>query len=400
MIRLVRDTYFLAVSLNHLAVDLLNSQLGLLVVFLAPVLMLDNSDIGLIVLISTSVGSLTQPIFGWLADRYSTTRWLSGVSLLWIAVWMSMAVSVHVRWAIPLLIIGCLGSAGFHAAGTDRATERGGILMLGRASTAASLFFLFGLSGHAFGPALGGVIIERMGIRGVLVLTILTLPVAVNSIYRLYWSTDDKILDPNEKRETITDNVSEYYRNRWIFVAFVLMVLLRTAPGMTSMTFLPKLFQDRGYAPGAYGVITSIYMGATAIGGLAGGLLADRWGRRRLILWSLLAAVLPMYYYPVVLGPIIYPIVFLAGGFNGASFSVVVVLAQSLLPSRRAFASGLTLGFMFASGALGSYLVGLAADVYPLSRVMQINGALCLIAALLSLCLQRDSLPKKIETIK
>ena len=135
------------------------------------------------------------------------------------------------------------------------------------------------------------------------------------------------------------------------------------------MTFLPKLFQDRGYAPGAYGAITSVYMGATAFGGLAGGVLADRWGRLRLILWSLLLAVLPMYYYPVVTGPIIYPIVFLAGGLNGASFSVVVVLAQSLLPSRRAFASGLTLGFMFASGSVGSYLFGLAADIYPLSHL-------------------------------
>jgi FSR family fosmidomycin resistance protein-like MFS transporter len=399
MIRLIRDSYFLAVSLNHFAVDLLNSQLGILVVFLAPVLELNNSDIGLIVLIYTSVGSLTQPIFGWLADRFST-RWLSGVSLLWIALWMSIAVSVDIQWSIPLLIVGCLGSAGFHAAGTERATNRGSTIMFGRAATAASLFFLFGLSGHAFGPAVGGIIIERMGIRGILVLTIIALPVAVNSIYRLYWSVDDQGLVPNDKNEKKSDNVPEYYRNRWIIVAFVVMVLLRTAPGMTSMTFLPKLFHDRGYAPGAYGIITSIYMGATAIGGLAGGLLADRWGRRRLIFWSLLAAVLPMYYYPVVTGPTIYPIVFLAGGLNGASFSVVVVLAQALLPSRRAFASGLTLGFMFASGSLGSYLFGLAADVYPLSRVMQLNGLLCLMAALLSLCLRQDTLTIKPKIIK
>ena len=216
----------------------------------------------------------------------------------------------------------------------------------------------------------------------------------------MYWSEDDQRLDSNGRSETKTDSVSEYYRNRWIIVAFVVMVLLRTAPGMTSMTFLPKLFQDRGYAPGAYGVITSVYMGATAIGGLAGGLLADRWGRRRLILWSLLAAVLPMYYYPVVVGPILYPIVFLAGSLNGASFSVVVVLAQSLLPNKRAFASGLTLGFMFASGSLGSYLFGLAADIHPLSRVMQTNGLLCLLAALLSLFLQRDPLPNTVKIIK
>ncbi len=399
MIRLIRDSYFLAVSLNHFAVDLLNSQLGILVVFLAPVLGLANSDIGLIVLIYTSVGALTQPIFGWLADRYST-RWISGASLLWIVLWMSTAVSTKIEWAIPLLVVGSLGSAGFHAAGTERATERGSVIMLGRAATAASLFFLFGLTGHAFGPAIGGFIIERTGIRGVLVLTVLALPVAFNSIYRLYWSADDQRQESNGTNETKSEKVSEFYKNRWIIGVFVVMILLRTAPGMTSMTFLPKLFQDRGYAPGAYGIITSVFMGATAIGGLAGGLLADRWGRLRLIFWSLLLAVLPMYYYPVISEPIIYPIVFLAGSLNGASFSVVVVLAQSLLPSRRAFASGLTLGAMFASGSLGSYLFGLAADVYPLSRVMQTNGVLCLLAALLSLYLQLHQSSNKVYNDK
>ncbi|MEE3228688.1 MAG: MFS transporter, partial [Chloroflexota bacterium] len=378
---------------------LLNSQLGILVVFLAPVLGLANSDIGLIVLIYTSVGALTQPIFGWLADRYSA-RWISGASLLWIVLWMSTAVSTKIEWAIPLLVVGSLGSAGFHAAGTERATERGSVIMLGRAATAASLFFLFGLTGHAFGPAIGGFIIERTGRRGVLVLTILALPVAFNSIYRLYWSADDQRQESNGTNETKSEKVSEFYKNRWIIGVFVVMILLRTAPGMTSMTFLPKLFQDRGYAPGAYGIITSVFMGATAIGGLAGGLLADRWGRLRLIFWSLLLAVLPMYYYPVISEPIIYPIVFLAGSLNGASFSVVVVLAQSLLPSRRAFASGLTLGAMFASGSLGSYLFGLAADVYPLSRVMQTNGVLCLLAALLSLYLQRHQSSNKVYNDK
>ena len=350
-------------------------------------------------LVYTSVGSLTQPIFGWLADRYST-RWLSGASLIWIALWISIAVSTNIQWAIPLLIVSTLGSAGFHAAGTERATERGRIIMLGRAATAASLFFLFGLSGHAIGPALGGFIIERAGIKGVLVLTVLALPVAFNSIYRLFWSVDDKVSNPNTITGTKKENVFEFRRNRWVIAVFIVMVLLRTAPGMTSMTFLPKLFQDRGYAPGAYGAIASVYMGATAFGGLAGGMLADRWGRLRLIWWSLLLAVLPMYYYPVVTGPIIYPLVFLAGGLNGASFSVVVVLAQSLLPSRRAFASGLTLGFMFASGSVGSYLFGLAADIYPLSRVMQTNSVLCLLAALISFCLHRYQSSNKVDNDK
>ncbi len=391
MFRLIRDHYFLAISLNHFAVDMLNSQLALLVVFLAPALDLSNADIGLIVLISTSVGSLTQPIFGWLADKYGL-RWLSGASLLWLILWMSFGVLISVRWSIPMLIVGALGSAGFHAAGTERATDRGNLILIGKTATAASIFFLFGLTGHAFGPAIGGVIIERFGMRGILLLTLVALPVAINSIYRLHWSVKDS--DTSEvlsadKKESNSQNA--YKRNMWVIVVFVLLVLFRTAPGMTSMTFLPKLFQDRGYSPGGYGFITSVYMFATAIGGLAGGMLADIWGRPRLILWSLLAAVLPMYYYPVIEGNLMYPLIFVAGFMNGASFSVVVVLAQSLLPNSRALASGLTLGFMFASGSLGAYLFGLAADLYPLPNVLQLNAVLCLLAALLSLFLQKDA---------
>ena len=83
--------------------------------------------------------------------------------------------------------------------------------------------------------------------------------------------------------------------------------------------------------------------------------------------------------------------VFLAGALNGASFAVVVVLAQALLPNMRALASGLTLGFMFTSGALGSYLFGLAAAIYPLASVLQTNSVLCLMAGLLTLTLRRDS---------
>ena len=81
--------------------------------------------------------------------------------------------------------------------------------MLGRAATAASLFFLFGLSGHAIGPALGGFIIERVGIRGVLMLTVLALPVAFNSISRLFWSPDHQRLDSNATSVTNKENVFE-----------------------------------------------------------------------------------------------------------------------------------------------------------------------------------------------
>ena len=386
---LLRDGYFLALSLNHFAVDLLNSQRSILLVYLAPYLGLDNSDIGLVALGYAMLASLTQPLFGWLADRYKI-RWISGLSLLWMVLWFSVTVTVTGSWVIGTLIVAALGSAAFHAAGTERATTRGNRLLFGKAATAASLFFLFGQLGLAVGPAIGGALLERMGTIGVLALTVASVPLAINSIYRLYWRKPLVVANPNTIHDRKAESSDEYYKDVWVIIAFCVLVMFRTAPQVASMTFLPKLFYDRGYDPGAYGIVTTVFMGGTAIGGLIGGFMSDRWGRRRIIQLSLLAAVIPMYYYPVAQGLAVYILVFLAGFFNGGSHAVIVVIAQSLLPNRRALASGLTMGFMFASGALGSYLIGLAADYYSLVNAMQINGLLCLLAAGLSLVLRRD----------
>ena len=122
--RLLRDAYFVALAVNHLAIDLLNSQKEILVVFLAPSLGLSNADIGLVILIYAAFSSVTQPLFGLLADRFEA-HWLSGGSLLWMAGWFSVAVSLPGRWALLALIIGALGSGAFHSAGTERATTRG-----------------------------------------------------------------------------------------------------------------------------------------------------------------------------------------------------------------------------------------------------------------------------------
>ena len=132
-------------------------------------------------------------------------------------------------------------------------------------------------------------------------------------------------------------------------------------------------------------------LAGVALGGLSGGVLADHWGRRRTVFWTLLAAAVPMYYWPVVSGQGLYPLVFIAGALNGAPHSAIVVLAQALLPRRRALASGLTLGITGSGWALGSYLYGLAADVYPLDLVLQTNGVICLVAAFLVLLLWNDS---------
>ena len=56
---------------------------------------------------------------------------------------------------------------------------------------------------------------------------------------------------------------------------------------------------------------------------------------------------------------------------TGAGFAVSVVTAQAMLPARKALASGLVLGFMFASGAVGAAIGGWLSDSVGLAAVLQ-----------------------------
>ncbi len=388
--RILRDRYFLAVGACHLTVDLLNTQMPMLVVFLSPTIGLSNADIGLIVLIYTASGSITQPVFGWLADRYRI-KWISGGSLLWLAVWLSMAASIPEKWVVTALATAALGSAAFHASGIEQATRRGETVMAGRSATAASMFVCFGMVGHALGPIVGGNILESVGLRGIMLLTGLTIPVV---IYSLYQMLAVEVHPPRNGRGSVhtygADAAHGKRKVPWEAMTIAFVIVFNAAPGMTSMTFLPKLLQDRNFSPSVYGMATSVYICGAALGTLLGGFLADRLGRRRIVFWSMLAAVAPMYYYPVIRGDSMYVLVLLAGAFNGASIPVILVMAQNLYPRWRALASGLTMGFMFASGALTTYFFGIAADRYALEDVMRINGVLCLLGAAISLTLRTE----------
>jgi FSR family fosmidomycin resistance protein-like MFS transporter len=63
-----RDRSFFAASLAHLSVDLVNSQRPLLLALLSIPLGLSNAAIGILSMVYSLSGSLSQPVFGWLVD--------------------------------------------------------------------------------------------------------------------------------------------------------------------------------------------------------------------------------------------------------------------------------------------------------------------------------------------
>ncbi|MDX1601315.1 MAG: hypothetical protein R3191_07375, partial [Anaerolineales bacterium] len=79
----------------------------------------------------------------------------------------------------------------------------------------------------------------------------------------------------------------------------------------------------------------------------------------------------------------------LVGLLVGASHSIIVVTAQDMMPDRMGAASGLVLGFMFASASVGTLLSGWIADRYGFDVFFWSTAGLALAAAALGFAVPR-----------
>jgi FSR family fosmidomycin resistance protein-like MFS transporter len=134
-----------------------------------------------------------------------------------------------------------------------------------------------------------------------------------------------------------------------------------------------------------------------ALGGLIGGTLSDRVGKRLVLvistglvgpaLWALVASGESS---AVLWGPIL-------GIAMGASLPVTLVMAQELIPRGLGLMSGVAMGFTFIAAAIGVSVNGLAADHIGLMNVMMINAVFPLLASGLAIFLPDDRVPLQVS---
>jgi MFS transporter, FSR family, fosmidomycin resistance protein len=374
-----RNRVAFAVNTGHFAVDVMNSTVPVMLATLALTLGLSNAQIGVALTIATFAGALSQPLFGWLADKYrGRPTVLAGAGVAWMALCLAgAAVAPGWGWIVPLVGLMSLGSGLFHPVGTATAAAANP----SRAASSTALFFFSGQLGLSLGPVLGGLLLgTAFGSASVVLLAAVSLLPAL----LLFAAPRPSILVGGAARAA----GAVLRAAPAIIAAFVLLVAVRSSIQQVYMSFLPKLFADRGWDPAAYGAMAGTFMFTAAIGNVVAGDIADRFGMRAATLWPLLLSVpagLACVWAPTPALAFVGSAV--AGMLIGGQHSVLVVHAQRLLPVKQGFAAGLILGFTFASGGVGTWLAGLAADVVGLPATMQWVTLLALPAALLALTL-------------
>ncbi|MEM8664382.1 MAG: MFS transporter, partial [Pseudomonadota bacterium] len=115
-----------------------------------------------------------------------------------------------------------------------------------------------------------------------------------------------------------------------------------------------------------------VFLGAVALGTFLGGPIGDRYGRRLVIIVSILGTLPFTLILPHVGLAATAGLSFLIGLVNASAFSAILVYAQSVLPGRVGLVSGLFFGFAFGIAGIGAAALGMAADAMGIVFVFQV----------------------------
>lgn len=339
------------------------------VAFLAPLLPLVVTRFGisltlagLLATILTTSAAMSQPLFGALADRMRHRVLVVVGPALTAAAMGLMGLAPSYGALIILLLIAGTGTASFHPQGASTAGEASGT----RKGAGLSLFVAGGELGYALGPLVIAVVVAAWGLGAT---WIVALP-GLFACLLLWWSIPPRREILPRPRETSLRADLAGALGPLAVLWFI--VVLRSIIISAYQTFIPLLLNQRGGSIVAGGAAVFLFGGIGAIGGVSGGMLSDRIGRRRMVALSLVLGTPLLLAFLHARGPWAY--VFLAGGGIALylSAAITIVMAQELLPHRASVASSIVMGLAWGTAGLSLTGVGALADAVGLGNALML----------------------------
>jgi FSR family fosmidomycin resistance protein-like MFS transporter len=353
-----------ALSAGHGATDFANGALPALLPFLVDRFDLSYTLAAVVILASAASSSVIQPLFGAWSDRRGAI-WLlpGGVALAGIGI--ALAAAAPAYWLVLLLVVvSGLGVAAYHPEGSKFAAYASGR----KRASGMSLFSVGGNLGFALGPTVTTPLVLALGLTGGLLLALPVLAVA-GVLFLVVPFLAGFVPDGGPAAGASGED-------RPGALALLLGVIaFRSVAWFGLITFVPLWEVSLGHSKAHGSHLLSLMLLTGGLGTLAAGPLADRLGRRPVLIASLLAT-----------GPLILVYV-LVGGVPGAvalalvgvcvigTFGVTMVMSQEYLPHRIGMASGLSIGLSIGLGGIAAVGLGALADSVDLRSAMYAAAA-------------------------
>jgi FSR family fosmidomycin resistance protein-like MFS transporter len=367
------------ISAAHVADDIYQGVVPALLPFLVAERHYSYAAASGLVLGATVLSSVTQPVFGWWADRRSR-RWLTAAGMLTAGVGIALSglSTTYVLTWLALALSG-LGVAIFHPEAARAARQAAG-----SSTRAMSVFAVGGNLGYAMGPVIATPVLLVAGIRGTVLLVLPAAVMAVVLLTRLTRVLDGPVDRPHARM--LPSGQDNWRAFGWLTG----VVVVRSVLFFGITTFLALyLLQAYDAAHAVAAAALTVFLGSGVAGTLFGGWLADRVSKLtsiRIGLTLTLPALLGIVLAPNVAVAMIF--IVLAGVGIYMPFSVFVMLGQDYLPQRIGTASGVTVGLAVSIGGLASPLLGTLADHTDLRTALSVLLVLPVLGLLLSWRLQ------------
>jgi len=369
----LRNGRLLTLMLGHFTVD---SYVGVIPV-LYPLLIgrfhLSLATVGLVSLAYGGMAAISQPLFGLIADRFGTR--FTGLALAWTAVTFAVVGFVN---SFPLLLAlalaSGLGSGAFHPLGALDVRE---LLPAWRRSLGMSVYVTAGTVGVAAGPLIGILLFGAFGIHGT---GWLVLPGLATGGYLLWRMRNRGAAATAAVRQTVGRQAVPMFA----LAAVIGVMMSRSWTVNVFQAFTPTWYRELGYGPAFYGPLATTLVLASAVGTVGCGSLADRYGRRTVIIVTLVLTIPAVLLFTLYPGPWAFGSAILIGFLAASTAPLLLLMAQQLMAARAGLASGLVMGLGFVTGAIGVPINGAIADAVGLQKSLMSHVLLVVVTIVLA----------------
>ncbi|MBM7654170.1 MFS transporter [Neobacillus cucumis] len=366
------------IGICHLLNDAIQAVVPAMFPILEKSMGLTFTQLGIIAFSLNMVSSVMQPVVGFFTDKkpmpfalpIGLTFTLFGILGLGFADNFAMIV-------LSVIFIG-LGSAVFHPEGSRVAYMAAG----NKRGLAQSIYQVGGNTGQALAPLITALILVPLGQIGASWFTIVAAIAVILLIYIANWYQQRLLVSPREKKKDVKTGknlgLSKDVKNTLAFILLLIFARTWYTSGITNFyTFYA--IKEYAFSIKESQVFLFAFLVSGAVGTFFGGPLSDRFGKKNIISFSMLATVPFSVIIPHVPPTLAFIFLVLTGFILMTSFSVTVVYAQELVPGKIGTMSGLTVGLAFGMGAIGSVGLGSIADWIGLQSMITWLGFLPLL---------------------
>ncbi len=336
-------------SIGHFVIDAYSGFLNPIMPFIAAKIGITMAIATVLISISNLTSSLSQPFFGYIADKWQR-RFFIFWGMLMASLFLSFLGIAHNIWTLALcIILGHMGVAFFHPQASSIVYSYS---KTAECSKDISIFIAMGTFGFALGPAISSGITQQFGLEKLPFSCFVGIIMAFILLKNVPKLSEIQVEKP---KVSVIGALKAILKNKPVSI-LVGASIVKSFVVSSFPIILPFYWKSIGYSVANIGIILLVFMLAGALGVMTSPLLEKKVGIKNVFYISLMS-VAPLgfiFYLSKGSGVLALVSFFLIGYVSLLASPVNMALAQKLMPEFKSMISGFIGGFSW--GVIGILL--------------------------------------------